>query len=178
VYWTYPEAVQPSEKEMIAMPRLSLEQRFWAKVNRTDSADECWEWRAGLNGDGYGQFWDSLDSRMNRAHRVSYRITFGSIPKGLSILHRCDNRRCVNPSHLFLGTQKDNIEDMVKKGRQRGRSMPGQLNGAAKLTADQVIQIKQLIKDGHRNATIAPIFKVHPSNISAIRRGVSWADGV
>ena len=89
-------------------------ERFWPKVRKTD---ECWEWIAGTRGKtGYGSF--KIDGEVIDTHRVSWMIHFGPIPEDKFVLHKCDNRKCVRPDHLFLGTQLDNVRDMISKGRQ------------------------------------------------------------
>lgn len=91
--------------------------RFWVKVE-IKSEDECWNWTAFKNKQGYGRF-GSSSCRCVNAHRVSWTIAFGPIPEGHFVCHRCDNPSCVNPKHLFTGTRQDNVDDMVIKKRSR-----------------------------------------------------------
>ena len=96
-----------------------IQQRFMAKVDLEQNS--CWEWIAATDVNGYGRFW--YKDQMRLAHRISYILFVEDVPEDLCILHSCDNRACVNPSHLFLGTQKDNIHDMIKKGRGRTQNL-------------------------------------------------------
>lgn len=97
------------------MPIMSLEQRFWLKVNKTGP---CWLWTASQHSEGYGHI--RGDKTMRKAHRVSWELHFGAIPDGLFVCHHCDERRCVRPDHLFLGTALSNHRDMSRKGRASG----------------------------------------------------------
>jgi hypothetical protein len=96
------------------MLSLSPEERFWSNVNIKDDA-ECWEWRGVAGTDKYGMtHWREKDWA---THRIAWTLTNGEIPSGLLVCHHCDNPPCVNPKHLFLGTDMDNMQDMIKKGR-------------------------------------------------------------
>jgi hypothetical protein len=118
---------------MIAIDK-SVEERFWAKVNKTDG---CWEW-IGATASGYGYF-KCYEGNRN-AHRVSWTIHNGQIPEKLMVLHHCDNKICVRPDHLFLGTAKDNALDLQSKGLD---PFTGTKNSAAKLTEKQVLEIRE-----------------------------------
>ena len=144
----------------------TLEERFWLKVDRK-GADDCWPWLGYLH-HGYGRISSGrFGEPVLTASRVSWGLHNGAIPPGLHVLHTCDNRACVNPAHLWLGTNDDNIADMLRKRRNaRGERM-----GSAKLRPEQVIAIRQ---SSGASRKIAAQYGVSSRCILQIRRGVSW----
>ena len=182
----------------------ALRDRFISKVRLTESG--CLEWTGSLTQSGYGQL--SVNGQPDKAHRVSWRLHFGAIPDGLLVCHKCDNPRCVEPSHLFLGTHRDNMRDMVNKGRHRAVTSPetlprgdrhyarrepdrlargpmhgcyglgfmwtGGANPSAKLSEDQVDEIRRLYQSGKTQVYIAKLFATHQTNVSLIVRHRSW----
>jgi len=144
-------------------------ERFWSRVNK-NTKNGCWEWVARLNPDGYGEF--DCDNRGYRAHRLSWFFKFGEIEKGLNVCHKCDNPKCVNPDHLFLGTQKENVMDMLSKNRQR--SHKGTKNNKARLNEEKVSEIKRLRRSGLQYKEIADKFGVSVGCVSHILNGRHW----
>lgn len=150
--------------------RTPLAVRFWAKV---DKSGDCWLWTGALKENGYGVI-GGHERRSRYAHRVSYQLAFGAVPPGLNVLHRCDNRRCVRPDHLFAGTQAENIQDMVRKGRARPYDRRGRKNPRAVLTPGKAAEIRARRQSGETLASIAARFSVGTSQVHRIATGRSW----
>ena len=147
-----------------------IESRFWELVDKR-SSDQCWLWRGKVLNTGYGQM-RVMGSQKKAAHRLSYELAYGPIPDGMCVCHSCDNRACVNPTHLWLGTIADNQQDMAEKGRADRR--PGELHPLHKLTDDAVRIIRVRVKNGESRKTIANDFDVSKQTISDIVRGRRW----
>jgi hypothetical protein len=149
------------------MPNLTPKQieRFWSKVNRRGPED-CWEWQRGRFSNGYGLV--TLHPFGNfLAHRIAYAIGYGRAPGQLFVCHRCDNPRCCNPAHLFLGTCADNLADM--RAKQRGAM--GEASPHAKLTTSVVLAI--LASDESQQA-LGDRYEVSQTAVGNIRRGKTW----
>ena len=161
----------------------ALSCNFWKHVD-VRSPDECWLWRSGTTGkSGYGL--SNRGKRRLTAHREAYERTYGSIPSGLFCLHRCDIKLCCNPSHLFLGTHQDNMDDMHLKGRHaHGEShgtalnpesiVKGEKRAFAKLNPESVQTIRSLAAQGISFRAIANRFGVSVSTAWRAARGVKW----
>jgi len=114
------------------------------------------------------------DGRNLRAHRVAWALAHGTLPDEVMVCHRCDNRKCVNPSHLFLGTGRDNARDMARKGRASTPQHRGVLNPSAKLTEEDAVEIRSRRASGETLTSIARSYEVHRWTISLIIRGETW----
>lgn len=143
-------------------PRL-LGERFSTKVNRTGGPDACHLWTAYTMRNGYGTI-GGTGSRKQLAHRVAWELKYGPVPPGLLVLHKCDNRRCVNERHLFLGTAAENTRDMVTKGRARGMRKP--------VTKRLIASIRRRITAGVSRARTARELGVSASLIRSVCAGV------
>ena len=146
--------------------------RFLAKIQFCDG-DGCWEWIGSRSSTGYGNIRCPTASRVmvRNAHRLSYEFFVGPIPPGLFVCHKCDNRGCVNPDHLFVGTCADNSADMVAKGR----SVHGERNRKARLTAKQIAEIRRLYAAGGiTQEQIGEMYGVSGSHICGIVKGKFW----
>lgn len=179
------------------------------------AANGCIEWSGGKFRSGYGNAWDPQTQKAWKAHRLAYDRLVGKIPEGLLVCHRCDNKPCVNPDHLFLGTVLDNVRDKISKGRdargethgsrtkpgyiKRGedhwsrhhpdrlargdnngarrhpeRLLRGESNKSSKLTAYDVIGIKQRLATGESDSAIARDYGVNHTTINRIKIGQTW----
>ena len=139
----------------------------------TVTENECWEWRGSVNKGGYGTTWKN--GRCMLAHRYFYEAIVGCIPDGLFVLHRCDNRKCVNPDHLFLGTQQDNVSDMIAKGRRPRQC--GEINGRALLSESDVQSIRQRYdRGGITYDDLATEYNVGRSTVASVILNRNWQD--
>lgn len=144
---------------------MKVADRFWAKVDK-GSPNECWLWLGGRATGGYGVALH--DGKRWQAHRLAWTLTYGPIPNGMLICHRHDNPSCCNPAHLFCGTQKDNVADAIAKGRM----LRGEMNGKAKLTEHDVLEIRA--RSTEVQARLAEEFGVVRSHIGNILAGRYW----
>ena len=143
--------------------------RFWSKVDKTG---DCWEWTGAKHSSkGYGSFW--FEGRSVKAHRLAYKIAFSPIPDGMFVCHSCDNPSCVNPDHLFLGTNQDNQSDMYAKGR--GRKCVGSESPHSKLTEDDIKAIRTEPKVRGYGVKLASQYGVSTALISQIIKGAAWS---
>ncbi len=150
--------------------------RFWSRVGpRPEDPRACWDWIDRLDAKGYGQM--SVAGQRRRMHRLSYMIAYGAIPEGMGVLHTCDRRCCIRPTHFFLGTNVDNTADMVAKGRHRGpapEDVQGEKQWQAKLTDTLVIEIRRRIRGGERGVDLARELGVSQATISEAKNGRLW----
>lgn len=161
-------------------------ERFWKFVDKTSG---CWLWTGTRSAFGHGSFSIGRRNLKAKAHRFSYEIHVGPIPDGLHVLHRCDNPPCVNPDHLFVGTDADNVADCIAKGRKhrgprRSRYAPkpqgpgiqrGEACRHSKLTEADVVFIRSQPKETVSSRSLASRFNVSAPTIQDARRGKTWA---
>lgn len=153
---------------------LAAEDRFWEKVS---TVGDCWEWQGHRDKAGYGTFHVSKYRHGEKAHRYSYELAYGSVPEAserhdVCVLHECDNPPCVNPAHLFIGSQLENIRDRHNKGRTKATSpvinRPGDSHPRVKLKYVEVEQLRALRESGWLHRELAKHFGVSSSYVSRL----------
>lgn len=150
--------------------------KFLSRIKKTDA---CWLWVAATTAH-YGHGVLRFKNKMVKAHRVSWEIFRGEVPEGMCVLHKCDIPNCVNPDHLFIGTQTDNMKDMDSKGRRGRRSEGvgkslGSKNGATKMTDADIIAIREVPARRGVGAALAAKFGISHSSVVRIRSRETWA---
>jgi len=150
-------------------------EHFWSKVDKSLGSNGCWIWLMSVDSDGYGHI--GRYDKLIACHRLAYKLTFGSIPEGKSVLHSCDNPVCVNPKHLFIGTQLINMQDCTNKGRRRPQS--GENNSNATLRKEDIRLIREVYVAGSRNGegsskALSKRFGVTSATIQRIVNGKLW----
>lgn len=138
--------------------------RFWSHVEKL-GLDDCWLWGAARLPNGYGKL--NRSGKMWLAHRYAYSLMIGTIPSGLHVCHHCDNRLCVNPTHLFVGSRSDNIQDMLRKGRGGG-------SVGSRFSDKNVAEVRRRFDEGDTIKHLASAFATTAQYISAIVRGKHW----
>jgi hypothetical protein len=150
----------------------SIANRLYKNIYK-NPLNGCWEWTDSKSKQGHGRI--GYRDKVYLTHRLSYEISIGEIPDGKNVCHKCDNPPCINPEHLFVGTQKDNISDMVSKGRGfQLPPMPGEINHLAKLSNEDAKIIREKLKNGATGISLAKEYRISVSGISKIKLGKSY----
>jgi hypothetical protein len=168
---------QPGLGRIIARrkPR-PLTARLWSRVDMSAGPEGCWLWQGSVNDRGYGQIraepvGNAIRGIKTTTHRAAWTLTHGPIPEGMGVCHRCDNPRCANPSHLWLGTHTENLGDMKSKGR----AARGDRSGTARLNSKQVRVIRKLLQVGScSQSELAVLANVSCSSINNIKNKTTW----
>ena len=164
-------------------------------LNRHEKINDCWEWTGKIRNNGYGEYTHIVNGNKKYilAHRGSYEVFKGKIQDGLYVCHSCDNKKCVNPDHLWVGTGKDNMQDCLKKGRLKKttgykhteetkakfklRSRPqkkGEASWLSKLNEEKVLEIRELLEQNIKTKDIAEKYGISASQVNNIRNRTSW----
>lgn len=154
---------------MVKSKRDKLKERFWSKVDKSGGEDTCWRWKSTVS---RGRAMFHFEGRPVNAARVAYLLEVGEIPEGMEVCHTCDNMTCVSVDHLFLATHKENMDDMLAKGRERhfkGEELP-----QSKLTEASVRDIRQQASEGVSNKELARQYNVSVWAIRDVINYKSW----
>lgn len=160
------ETLRPLQVQYRGMSEIK---RFLMRVNKSSSG-ECWPWTGSRQEKWHGQ-WRNANGDIEPTHRAAWRLFVSEIPKGMFILHKCDNPICCNPSHLFLGNQSDNCKDMWQKGRARPGKSLGEKHGMSKVTAEIVRDIRSSSESGK---SLADKYGISQTTVGDIRKRKSW----
>lgn len=169
IKWSSPAYREKMIRSFEKRNKIPVIDRFLNKIEKTDT---CWNWIAAKYGSGYGVF------DKTGAHRFSYSYFISKIPKGMVIMHKCDNKLCVNPGHLSIGTQKDNLHDMYRKGRNRKKETykSGGQHFNAKLTNDEADEMRILYSTGNFSwLDLAKIYNISKRCAGSIVRNETYA---
>lgn len=156
-------------RKNIGVKWCSEECRLLSKIEKKENG--CWEWQRFKTYQGYG--WSAIKEKTMSAHRHSYIIFKGEIPEDKFVCHKCDNPGCINPDHLFLGTQKENMLDKSRK--KRCQNTKGSLHPLSRFNENDIVKMKKLYKKGLSQTKIAKIYKCDQSHISRIMANKSWS---
>lgn len=152
----------------------SMLNRFWSKVDKSNGDDSCWEWTAYKYPNGYASI--RLNGVRYYAHRASWIIHYGEIPEGLLVCHHCDNPPCVNPSHLFLGTTQDNVNDKMNKGRYRAGHVSGEDHPNSRFNWEIINKIRKSYAEGVTQQELADKYNTSQAYIGKIIKNIWWKD--
>lgn len=159
----------------IEQVKAATPERFWSKI-KFAGTDDCWEWQANRSIAGYGKYKVSGEKRL--AHRLLFIQLYGAIPSDIMVCHKCDNPACCNPNHLWAGTAKDNIQDMIKKGRanksRNGIYPRGSEHWQAKLSETDIPTIRERLLSGELKSSIAKSYGITVTPLRQIELGITW----
>ena len=148
---------------------MTAAERFWSRVS-PEPTTGCWLWTGGANGRGYGQVW--FANRQQSVHRVAFVLANGPIPQDRIVMHRCDNRPCVNPGHLVLGSHQENTDDMRRKGRER--HVQGSEHPFAKTTEQDILEVRELYAKGWTATELAKMCSRKVSWVCSVVSRRAW----